>query len=96
MFILRNDLPNCVEIGRIKLYADDISSSTGIKDVNDIQAKVIPDMIKICDWHKANKLGLIALETDLMLSRTAINISALCSLLAIRIDGNLIRRVYKS
>ena len=49
------------------MYADDTSSSTVVNDVKDIETKVIPDLIKICDWLKANKLSLNALQTELML-----------------------------
>ena len=91
-----NDIPNCVENSHITMYADDTSSSTRVNDVKDIETKVIPDLIKICDWLKANKLSLNALKAELMLLGTTRNIRKLGSLLAIRIDSHLIRRVYKS
>ena len=94
--IFINDLPNCLENGHITMYADDTSSSNRVNDVKDIETKVIPDMIKICDWLKANKLSLSAIKTELMLLGTTRNIRKLDSLLAIRIDSHLIRRVYKS
>ena len=78
------------------MYADDTSSSTKFNDVKDIKNNVIPDLIKICDWLKANKLSLNALKTELMLLGTTINIRKLGSVLAIRTDNHLIRRVYKS
>ena len=78
------------------MYADDTSSSTRVNDVKHIETKVIPDLIKICDWLKANKLSLNALKTELMLLGTTRNIRKLGSLLAIRIDSHLIRRVYQS
>ena len=53
-------------------------------------------MIKICDWLKANELSPNTLKTALMLLRTTTNIRKLEGLLAIRIDDDLIRRVYKS
>ena len=62
-----------------------------------IKTKVIPDLIKICDWLKANKLSLNALKTELMLlCLTTRNIRKLGSLPTIRIDSHLIRKVYKS
>ena len=62
--IFINDLPNCVKNGHITMYADDTSSSTRVNDVKDIEIKVIPDLIKICDWLKANKLSLNVLKTE--------------------------------
>ena len=78
------------------MYADDTSSSTRVNDVKDIETKVIPDLIKICDWLKANKLSLNALKIELMLLGTFRNIRKPGSLLAIRINSHLIRRVYES
>ena len=94
--IFVNDLPSCVENGHITMYADDTCSSTRVNDVKDIETKVIPDLIKIRDWLKANKLNLNAPKTELILLETTRNIRKLGSLLAIRIYSHLIRRVYKS
>ena len=47
-----NDLLNVIK------YADDTSSPFEIKDVNDVETKVILDIVKICDWLRANKLSL--------------------------------------
>ena len=77
------------------MYADDTSSSTRVDDVKDIETKVIPDLIKICNWLKANKLSLNTVKTELMLLGTTRNIRKLGSLLEIRTDSHLIRRVYK-
>ena len=77
------------------MYADDTSSSTRVNDVKDIEAEVISDLIKICDWLKANKLSLNALKTELMLLGTTRNIRKLGSPLAIGIDSHLVRRVHK-
>ena len=79
-------------ISQCMLTTDDTSSSTRVNDVKDIETKMIPDLIKICDWLKANKLSLNVLKTELMLLGTTRNIRKL----AIRIDSNLIRGVYKS
>ena len=78
------------------MYVDGTSSSTRVNDVKDIENNLIPDLIKICDWLKANKFSLNALKTELMLLGTTINIRKLGSVLAIRTDNHLIRRVYES
>ena len=64
IIIFINDLPNCVENGHITMYADDTSSSTRVNDVKDTETKVIPDLIKLCDWLKAGKLSLNALKLN--------------------------------
>ena len=94
--IFINDLPNCVENGYITMYADDTSSSTLVRGSRDIEAKVLPDLIKITDWLRANKLSLNALKTEFMLIGTTQALSKIGNLLAVRVNGQLIRRVYKS
>ena len=64
--IFINDLPNCY----ITMYADDTSSSALVRGSRDIEAKVLPDLIKITYWLRANKLGLNALKTGFMLIGT--------------------------
>ena len=43
---------------------DDTSASSSIKRVSDVEYKLLPDMIKICDWLKTNKLSLNTLTGD--------------------------------
>ena len=57
--------------------------------MKDIETKVILDLIKICDWPKANRLSLNVLKNELMLLGTTRNIRKLGSLQAIRIDSYL-------
>ena len=92
--IYTNDLPLCVEHGHVTMYADDTSSSTCIKSVNDIVSKVVPDMQNIIDRLKANRLSLHAAKTEFMLSGTAAKVLKFGGLLAIRIDSYTIKRVH--
>ena len=66
-----NDLPKSIENGYITMYADDTESSTVVNTCNDITEKVIPDLTKICDWLKANRLSLNAVKTEYMLIGTS-------------------------
>ena len=91
-----NDLPNCVENADITMYTDDTSASATIESVSDVEYKFIPDMVKICDWLKSNKLSLNALETEFMIIGTNRNVHNTTDLIAVRVDGALIRRVNKS
>ena len=93
LFILyMNDLPCCVENGYITMYADDTSLSNSVKTCEDIDEKVIQNMLKISDWLKANKLGLNVIKTEFMLLGSSQRILKFGSLIAIRVDNNLIRR----
>ena len=97
LFIMfMNDLPNCLENAAITMYADDTSASTTIESVSDVEYKLIPDMVKIFDWLKSIKLSLNALKTEFMITGTNRNVHNTTDLIAVRVDGALIRRVNKS
>ena len=68
--VFMNDLPHCVENADVTMYADDTSATTAIRDLSDITSQVIPDLIKISDWLKANRLNLNTLKTEFMLIGT--------------------------
>ena len=71
------------------MYADDTSA---FKSCNDIEVNVIPNLISICDWLKANKLSLNAIKSEFMLMSSAYNNRKFDNLLAIRVDNTLIKR----
>ena len=93
LFILyMNDLPCYVENGYITMYSDDTSLSNSVKTCEDINEKVIPNTLQISDWLKANKLSLNVIKTEFMLLGSSQRILKFGSLIAIRVDNNLIRR----
>ena len=94
--IYMNDLPLCIENGHVTMYTDDTSSSSCIKSINDIISEVIPNMRRLMDWLRANRLSLNTLKTEFMLSGTSANILKIGELLAIRVDGHTIKRVLKA
>ena len=87
---------HCVENADVTMYADDTSATTAIRDLSDITSQVIPDLIKISDWLKANRLNLNTLKTEFMLIGANWNLSKIGDLLALRISNNLIKRVHKA
>ena len=94
--IYMNDLPRSLDNNRVTLYADDTESSIVVNTCNYIIEKVIPDVTKICDWLKANKLSLSAVKTEFMLIGNSHNTLRFGNLLTIQIDGHLIKRVHKT
>ena len=92
LILYMNDLPCCVGNGYITMYADDTSLSNSVKTYEDINEKVIPNMLQISDWLKANKLSLNVIKTEFMLLGSSQRILRFGSLIAIRVDNNLIRR----
>ena len=73
------------------MYADDTSLSNSVKTCEDINEKVIPNMLQISDWLKANKLSLNVIKTEFMLLGSSQRILKFGSLIAIRVDNNLIQ-----
>ena len=88
-----NNLPHCVENGHVTMYADDTSTSCEVQSVHDITVKVIPDLVKLCDWLKSNKLSLNIFKTEFMILGSTQNVLKFGDLIAIRIDDQLINRV---
>ena len=78
-----NDLPKSIENGYVTMYADVNESSTAVNRCNDIIEKVIPDLMKICDWLKANRLSLNVVKTEFMLIGTSYSMIQFGNLLAI-------------
>ena len=91
-----NDLPKSIENDYETMYADDTESSTVVNTCNNIIEKVIPDLMKICDWLKVNKLSLNAVITEFMLIETSHNTIRFGNLFAIRTSDHLIKRVHKT
>ena len=67
IFFNTNDSPNAVKSADICMYADDTSMSFTIKNTNDLEIKIIPEFLNICNWLKANKLTLNALKIEFVI-----------------------------
>ena len=91
--IYMNDLPHCIENGHVTMYADDTSASCEVKSVHDITVKVIPDLVKLCDWLKSNKLSLNMIKTEFMIIGSTQNVLKFGDLIAIRIDDQPTKQV---
>ena len=88
--IYMNDLLMAVENSKISMYADDAFVSNETRSKLDIRE---PDFIKICEWLKANKLGLNFLKTEFMVVGNPRKYGELKGLLTLRVGDSLIRRV---
>ena len=93
--IYMNDLPNCVQDAKVTMYADDTSVGNTSRRISDIKTNLIPDLLSVCDWLKANKLSLNTIKTELMFIGTTQNITKINNLIAVRVDGKLIKRAKK-
>ena len=92
-----NYLPNCVQDVKVTMYADDTSVGNTSRRIRDIKANLIPipDLLSVCDWLKANKLSLNTIKTEFMFIGTTQNITKINNLIAVRVDGKLIKRAKK-
>ena len=78
------------------MYADDTNMSSTIKNSSNLEIKIIPEFLNICDWIKADKLTVNALKTEFMIigSHQRVGTSG-CSrtIPAIVTDGKVVKRV---
>ena len=88
-----NDLPNVVKNGKIFMYADDTNLSTKVNKVSDISDQLIPEFTNILNWLKENRLSLNFMKTKLMLIGSIQKVQPLNNLIAIRVNGRLLKRV---
>ena len=91
--IYMSGLPNVVKNGKICMYADDTNLSTKVNKVSDISDQLIPEFTNILYWLKENKLSLNFMKTKFMLIGSIQKIQPLNNLIAIRVNGRLLKRV---
>ena len=86
--LFMNDLPNMVKNGKICMYVDDTNLST-----NDISGQLIPEFTNVLNWLKENRLSLNFIKTKFILIGSVQKIQLLNNLIAIRVNGTLLKRV---
>ena len=88
-----NDLPNFVKDSNISMYADDTGLSSKISNALKINSELLPDLLKVCDWLKANKLSLNIGKTEYMIIGTSQKLMQLGTVPKIKVNNTLLRRV---
>ena len=91
--IYMNDLPKFVKDSNISMYADDTGLSSKISNALEINSELLPDLMKICDWLKANKLSLNIVKTEYMIIGTSQKLMQLCTVPKIKVNNTLLKRV---
>ena len=61
-----NDLPNCLELGIPRMYADDTSISVTASNHSDLEAKTNAELERVNAWLITNKLSLNIAKTEFM------------------------------
>ena len=62
-----NDLPNCLDDGLLRMYADDTNISFSGPNLNDLQQRMNVQLNKLNCWLRANKLSLNVAKTEFMI-----------------------------
>ena len=62
-----NDLPECLDNTRPRLFADDTNLTASGESLNDIEMAVNSDLGNLRNWLMANKLSLNVAKTEFML-----------------------------
>ena len=61
-----NDLPNCLNVGTPRMYADDTNVTFSTVTIPDLESQINSDLKYINRWLKANKLSLNVAKTEFM------------------------------
>ena len=61
-----NDLPNCLNVGSPRMYADDTNVTFSAATIPDLECQINSDLKYIDRWLKANKLSLNVAKTEFM------------------------------
>ena len=61
-----NDLPNCLNLGSPRMYADDTNVTFSAATIPDLESQINSDLKYIDCWLKANKLSLNVAKTEFM------------------------------
>ena len=91
-----NDVQNEAENCEISMYAYDTNMSSTIIQANDINAELVPEFTKICDWLVTSKLSLNILRTEYMIIGTDQTLIQLESIPKIKIKDCYLRPVEKA
>ena len=75
------------------MYADDTFLSKEVRNDLEIRQEIIPELLKIYDWLKADKLSLNILKTEFMITGNPRRFGNLSKILVIRVETKLIKSV---
>ena len=59
-----NDLPNCLNVGSPRMYADDTNATFSVATIPELESQINSDLKYIDRWLKANKLSLNVAKTE--------------------------------
>ena len=95
--IYKNDLPNCLNVGSPRMYADDTNVSFSAATIPDLESQINSDLKYIDCWLKAYKLSLNVAKTEFMVTSSRQKLQSLTdNTMNIHIDGVPINQTNQS
>ena len=84
-----NDLPNCLNVGTPRMYADDTNVTFSAATIPDLESQIDSDLKYLDCWLKANKLSLNVAKTEFMVISSRQKLQSLLNdyTMNIHIDG---------
>ena len=83
-----NDLPNCLNVGTPRMYADDTNVTFSTVTIPDLESQINSDLKYIDRWLKPNKLSLNIAKTEFMVTSSRQKLQSLNDYtMNIHIDG---------
>ena len=64
LLIYLNDVPNCLNVGSPRMYADDTNATFSVATIPELESQINSDLKYIDRWLKANKLSLNVAKTE--------------------------------
>ena len=92
-----NDLPNCLNEGLPRMYADDTNISTKSTNISDLEKLMNSELANLKIWLEANRLSLNITKTEFMIIGSRQRLSTINNYdLRVGVNRDQIRKVSKS
>lgn len=88
-----NDLPNCLNMSRPRMFADDTSISYSSNSLDEMQFVINSELENLNTWLTANKLSLNVVKTEFMIIGSRQRMHATQNVISISINNREINRV---
>ena len=76
------------------MFADDTNLTLSAKTLTELKLALAPELNNLSCWLKANKLSLNVAKTELMVIGSRQRISVQCDDVEIKIDDQIIKRIW--
>ena len=95
-FVYINDLPNCLNSSRPRMFADGTSISYLSDSIEQLQNVMNSELKNVKDWLITNKLSLNITKTEFMIIGSRQRVNASQDNIDIRIDDREVKRVHST